>query len=80
MTVTITLVVVVTVVAGIGAAAFGGSLTDLGSGYGGLWGFHLFAHAVPAAVLVGLYSWAIQRWSRQPLGVMTLPFVGSTSA
>ena len=150
MTVTISLVVVVTVVAGIGAAALGGSLTDLGSGYGGLWGlpallltlialvlgvaavikigrepspgsgrsriavlvvagawvvavgyasvahivdpcvngwwdgnsrigsqplcerfgselnwhtrFHLFAHATPAAVLLGLYLWAIQRW------------------
>ncbi len=150
MTMTITIVVVVSVVAGIGAAALGGSLTDLGSGYGGLWGlpallltftalilgvaavikigrelnpesgrsriamlvlagawvvaigyasvahvvdpcangwweassrigsqplcerfgselnwhsrFHLLAHAAPAAVLLGLYLWAIQRW------------------
>ncbi len=150
MTMSITLVVVVAVVAGIGAAALGGSLADLGSGYGGLWGlpallltlialvlgvaavikigfelspesgrlriavlvvagawlvavgyanvahmvdpcangwwnassrigsqplcerfgselnwhtrFHLFAHAAPAAVLLAVYLWAIQRW------------------
>ena len=38
MTTTITVVIMVGVVAGIGAAAVGGSLTDLGSGYGGLFG------------------------------------------
>ncbi|MDH3731028.1 MAG: hypothetical protein OES13_07900 [Acidimicrobiia bacterium] len=35
---TATVVIMVSVVAGIGAAAVGGSLSDLGSGYGGLWG------------------------------------------
>lgn len=44
MMATITVVIAVSVVAGIGAAAIGGSLTDLGSGYGGLWG-------VPALLL-----------------------------
>lgn len=153
MTATVTVVIVVSVVAGIGAAALGGSLTDLGSGYGGLWGvpallltfaalilgvaaviaigrafgpevrrlrlavlvlagvwvvaigytsvahlvdpcvngwwdassrigsqplcerfgselnwhtrFHLFAHAVPAAILLVPYVWAMRRWGRQ---------------
>lgn len=44
MTATIIVVIAVSVVAGVGAAVVGGSLTDLGSGYGGLWG-------VPAVLL-----------------------------
>lgn len=44
LTATVTAVVLVSVVAGIGAAVVGGSLTDLGSGFGGLWG-------VPALLL-----------------------------
>lgn len=44
MTVTLTIVIAVGVVAGMAAVAIGGSLTNLGSGYGGLWG-------VPALLL-----------------------------
>jgi hypothetical protein len=150
MTASIAGVVAVALAAGVGAAVVGGSLTDLGSGYGGLWGlpallltlvalilgvgvvikvtramrpetgrlriatlvvaggwlvtigyanvahmvdpcvngwwdansrlgsqplcerfgtelnwhtrFHLLAHAGPAAVLLGMYLWAIRRW------------------
>ncbi|MDX2379541.1 MAG: hypothetical protein QNM02_07265 [Acidimicrobiia bacterium] len=51
MTVTITLVVVVAVVAGMVAATLGGSLTDLGSGYGGLWGLPALLLTLIALVL-----------------------------
>lgn len=153
---TVTVVVVVSAVAGAVAAAFGGSLTELGSGFGGLWGapallltfialvlgiaasvgivrvrgpgghrwrlavlvfvgawvvatgystvahvvdpcvngwwdadsrigsqplcerfgselnwhtrFHLVAHAVPAAILLVPYLWAIRRWGTEKMG------------
>ena len=54
----LTLLIVVTVVGGIAAAAIGGSWSDLGSGYGGLYGLPAIAMTVmsllviPVAVLV----------------------------
>jgi hypothetical protein len=51
MTVTLTVVIVVSVVAGIGAAVLGGTLTDLGSGYGGLWGLPALLLTFVALVL-----------------------------
>lgn len=156
LTASATVVVVVSAVAGTVAAALGGSLTELGSGFGGLWGvpallltfialvlgiaasvgivrvqgpdgrrwrpavlvfvgvwvvatgystvahlvdpcvngwwdadsrigsqplcerfgselnwhtrFHLVAHAVPAAILLVPYLWAIQRWGTEKTG------------
>lgn len=57
---TVTVVIAVSVVAGLGAAALGGSLTDLGEGYGGLWGvpallltFVALILGVAAAIAVG---------------------------
>lgn len=152
MLVVVGLLVVIALVGGVAAALFGGSLSELGEGYGGLWGwpatilplialvlgvtaaikisrdlgpgsgrlriallvvvgvwvvaigysevahiadpcvrgwwdeqsklgsqplcerfeaelnwntrFHLLAHAVPAALLLGLYLWAVHRWAR----------------
>lgn len=56
----LTLIIAISVVAGIAAAAVGGSLSDLGSGYGGLYGLPamlLTALAlllgIPAAVIIG---------------------------
>ncbi len=59
MTRALTLIITISVVGGIAAAAVGGSLTDLGSGYGGLYGvpdISLSAVAlfmgIPAAVII----------------------------
>ncbi|MGI9624119.1 MAG: hypothetical protein ACR2PK_14890 [Acidimicrobiales bacterium] len=56
---TLTIIIVVSLVAGIAAASIGGSLSDLGSGYGGLYGLPamllsaLALLVILAAVIVG---------------------------
>lgn len=44
-------VIVIALLGGIAAAAWGGSLTDLGEGYGGLWGLPALALTLVALVL-----------------------------
>jgi len=77
MTVAITVVVVIAAVAGIGAAALGGSLTDLGSGYGGLWGLPallltLIALIVGVAAAIKIGRELSPESGRLPIAVLVL--------